>query len=334
MVRWREAMDAALYGPDGFFVRPDNEPAAHFRTAALASPLLARALLRLLARIDTALDHPEVLELVDIGAGRGELLSTMVDHAPPELAPRLRPLAVELAPAPADPGMLSWQATLPDTVTGLLLATEWLDNVPVEVAETDPDGVARYVLVDPADGTEKLGEPVAGADAAWLERWWSLPGPGARAEIGRPRDEAWAGAVAAMRRGAALAIDYGHVAATRPPFGTLTAFRYGRQVAPVPDGSRDLTAHVAIDAVADAGAEVAGGGDATAMLTTQAEALRALGVHGTRPARELALRDPPAYLRELSTAGEAAELTDPAGLGGHHWLLQPVALPPADWLRG
>src|SRR5947208_2791006 len=79
------------------------------------------------------------------------------------------------------------------------------------------------------------------------------PGPAARrAEVGAPRDTAWAGAVRALARGVALAVDYGHLREDRPAFGTLTGFRNGRQVAPVPDGSCDLTAHVAIDSVAAA----------------------------------------------------------------------------------
>jgi SAM-dependent MidA family methyltransferase len=207
----------------------------------------------------------------------------------------------------------------------LLLATEWLDTIPVDVAEVDPAGEVRYVLVEPATGREELGPPVAGPDAAWLRRWWPLSTPGTRAEIGRPRQEEWASVVATLRRGAALAVDYGHVAGTRPRFGSLTGYRAGREVSPVPDGSCDITAHVAMDAVAASG----GGG---AAWWTQAEALRALGLTARRPPLALAHRDPGAYLRGLAAAGLAAELTDPAGLGAHLWLLQPVALPhPASW---
>src|SRR5690606_34948030 len=108
-------------------------------------------------------------------------------------------------------------------------------NVPVEVAEVDPTGVVRYVLVDPVTGREALGPEVTGEDADWLARWWPLTVPGTRAEIGGPRDRAWAEVVGAVRRGAAVAVDYGHLADQRPPFGTLTGFRHGREVPPVPD---------------------------------------------------------------------------------------------------
>jgi SAM-dependent MidA family methyltransferase len=322
-------MATALYGPRGFYVRPGAAPAAHFRTSAHASPLFAGALARLLVALDEALGRPDPLDLVDIGAGHGELLTALTGAAPPALAARLRPTAVELPPRAS--GALSWRRRPPAGVRGLVLATEWLDNVPVDVAEVDRTGAVRYVLVDPATGEESLGEPVSGPDADWLARWWPLTAPGTRAEIGRSRDAAWAGAVATLDRGAALAVDYGHLRDDRPPLGTLSGFRGGREVAPVPDGSCDLTAHVALDAVAEAAADrtapgPGAAGRAAPVLVRQAEALRALGVDGARPPLALAHRDPAAYLRRLAAAGAAAELTDPTGLGGHYWLLQPVRL--------
>lgn len=318
-------MERALYGPGGFFVAPGGAPAAHFRTSVHASPLFVSALLRLLTWLDRALGAPPRLDVVDVGAGRGELLRSLAAAAPAGLRERLHLVAVELAPRPLGlPEWLDWRADVPGPVTGLLVATEWLDNVPLDVASPDGAGVARYVLVDPASGAETLGEPVTGPDAEWLARWWPL-GAGAsgeRAEIGAPRDSAWAAAVSAVRRGLALCVDYGHLADRRPAFGTLTGFRGGRQVAPVPDGSCDLTAHVAMDALVRPGA----------LLLPQRGALRALGVSGQRPPLDLARRDPAGYLRALATASAAAELTDPAGLGGHHWLAQPVGVdPPAFW---
>lgn len=65
-------MEAALYGPDGFYVRPGGPgPAGHFRTSVHASPLYAGAVARLLQRVDAELGHPQGLDLVDVGAGRG-----------------------------------------------------------------------------------------------------------------------------------------------------------------------------------------------------------------------------------------------------------------------
>jgi SAM-dependent MidA family methyltransferase len=321
---WREATEEALYGPLGFYRRPEG-PAGHFRTSVHASPLFAGAVARLLCRVDDALGRPASLDFVDMAAGRGELVTGVLAALPEGVASRVRAYAVERAERPRDlDHHIEWLAEPPKGITGLLFANEWLDNVPVDVAETDAAGAARLVLVR-RDGTERLGEPVAGAEAEWLRRWWPLtggdletagPSEGFRAEIGLPRDLAWAAAVACLDRGLAVAADYAHRAGARPPFGTLTGFRAGRETAPVPDGSCDITAHVALDACALPGGR----------LTTQRRALHALGVSGARPPLSLASTDPTAYVRALAGAGAAAELTAPGGLGDFGWLLQPVGM--------
>jgi SAM-dependent MidA family methyltransferase len=352
---WRAAAQAALYGPDGFYRRPEG-PVAHFRTSVHASRLFAGAVARLLCRVDEALGRPAPLAFVDMAAGRGELVTGVLAALPAEVAARTRAYAVEVAARSDGPDeRVTWLTEPPTGVTGLLFANEWLDNVPVDVAQTDPDGVPRRVLVR-QDGTERLGEPVAGEDARWLERWWPLParegdegvhggeagengdlpagerqaprsgrgetlragqGEGLRAEIGHPRDAAWASAVATLDRGLAVAVDYAHTAAARPPFGTLTGYRAGRETPPVPDGTCDLTAHVALDACALPGART----------VRQRTALHALGVSGVRPPLSLAATDPAAYVRALADAGEAGELTARGGLGDFVWLLQPVGIP-------
>ncbi|WP_330265235.1 SAM-dependent methyltransferase [Streptomyces griseorubiginosus] len=314
---WRAAAEAALYGPDGFYRRPEG-PAGHFRTSVHASPLFADAVARLLCRVDEALGRPARLDFVDMAAGRGELATGVLAALPAEVSARTRVYAVEVADRPAGLAhRIEWLHEPPSGVAGLLFANEWLDNVPVEIAETDSSGVPRRVLVR-RDGRERLGEPVAGAEADWLDRWWPLPPEeGLRAEIGLPRGHAWASAVATVERGLAVAVDYAHTALTRPPFGTLTGFREGRETPPVPDGSCDLTAHVALDACTLPGGRV----------LRQRDALRALGIAGARPPLALASTRPAEYVRALARAGEAAELTAAGGLGDFGWLLQPVGIP-------
>jgi len=322
---WRAAAEDALYGPEGFYRRPEG-PAGHFRTSVHASALFAGAVARLLCRVDEALDRPAALDLVDLGAGRGELVTGVLAALPAEVAARVRAYGVEIADRPEglDP-RVEWLTDSPKGITGLLFANEWLDNVPVEVAEVDSTGLPRLVLVR-EDGTERLGEPVAGAEADWLARWWPLaPEEGLRAEIGLPRDTAWASAVTTLDRGLAVAVDYAHTRDTRPPFGTLTGFREGRETAPVPDGSCDITAHVALDACATAATSA--GALPGARLLTQRAALRALGVTGARPPLTLASTDPTGYVRALAGAGEAAELTAQGGLGDFGWLAQSVGIP-------
>ncbi|MBT3153650.1 SAM-dependent methyltransferase [Streptomyces sp. CHD11] len=334
---WRAAAQDALYGPEGFYRGPGKGPVGHFRTSVHASPLFAGAVARLLCRVDEALGRPAVLDFVDMAAGRGELAAGVLSALPAGVAARTRVYAVELAGRPAGlDHRIEWRTGPPERITGLLFANEWLDNVPVDVAEVDAAGVPRLVLVR-EDGTERLGEPVGGAQAAWLARWWPLGsgegeeggeevregvgvGEGLRAEIGLPRDRAWAAAAGTLARGLAVAVDYAHTAAARPPFGTLTAFREGRETMPVPDGSCDITAHVALDACA-AACPLPG-----ARLLSQREALHALGLSGARPPLALASTDPTGYVRALARAGEAAELTAPGGLGDFGWLVQPSGI--------
>lgn len=334
---WREATEEALYGPAGFYRRPEG-PAGHFRTSVHASALFAGAVARLLCLVDESLGEPSELAFVDMAAGRGELASGVLAELPPAVAGRARVCAVEQAERPAGlDSRIEWLAEPPAGVVGLLFANEWLDNVPLDVVELDPSGVPRLVLVR-ADGTEALGDPPAADDAAtrWLERWWPLHGPdaaagaGLRAEVGLPRDEAWAGAVASLARGLAVAVDYGHARVGRPLFGTLTGFREGRETEPVPDGSCDITAHVALDACAAAVSSDVG---PRPLLLSQRAALHALGVSGGRPPLALASSDPAGYVRALASAGQAAELTASGGLGDFGWLLCPVDAPLPGPLR-
>jgi len=295
-VPWRQAWQDALYGPDGFFVT--SRPAEHFRTAVTGSRVFAEAVARLA--------HDDGLTtVVDMGAGGGELLAHLHD-----LDPDLHLVGVDLAPRPADlSAAVDWRHELPAEFDGLLVAHEWLDNIPCDIVEVDDGGDVRIVLVDPQTGLERLGDPV---DSEWLETWWPVSEPGERAEIGQPRDEAWADAVERVT-GLAIAIDYGHRRSNRPPFGSLASFASGQEVDVRPDGSRDVTAHVAIDAVAD---RVGG------CLERQRDALGRIGIDAARPPLALATDDPPAYLHQLSRAGEAAELRARGGWGDFWWVVR------------
>lgn len=299
-------MAAALYG-DGGFYRSSGAPARHFRTAAHATPAWAQAMTELAQRVDTALDRAADFTLVDVGAGGGELLDGIAALAPP----RWSLIGVDVASRPA--GLhprVDWRATPPAEVTGLVLAVELLDVLPVDVVELTANG-PRLVEVSET-GAERLGPAPSSADLTWLLRWWPLATPGDRAEIGTGRDELWGDVTARLRRGLAVAVDYAADPA-RDVAGTLTGYRDGRQVLPVPDGTCDLTAHVLVESLLQPGG----------VVTAQRAALRSLGLDGRRPAYS---GDPKDYLEKLSAAGEAAELLARAGLGDFRWVLQPVGI--------
>ena len=304
-------MADALYGDHGFY-RTAGAPAAHFRTSAHASPLWADTIALLATRVASSMSSGDVFSVVEIGAGGGELLAELAERAPAGWTL----VGVDVCPRPDGlPERVAWTEHTPSVFDGLLIAVEWLDVVPVDVVERTDEGL-RLVEVS-GDGREQLGPIVDTESEQWLQQWWPVADVADRAEVGTTRDDAWARAVSHLRRGVALAVDYA-VDPRRDAAGTLTGYRNGRQVLPVPDGSTDITAHVLMASCAAAVRDV------ESRLVSQREALHALGVSARRPAYDA---DPQAYLSALQKVGEAAELLDPDGLGGFSWLLQARGVP-------
>ena len=296
---WQQAWQEALYGTAGFYRR--ELPGQHFRTSLHGSDAFAAAVLNLAQEVGAT-------RITDLGAGGGELLAGLR-----RLDPCLELTGVELRPRPRTlDATVGWRSDLPEKLDGLVLANELLDNLPCPVVEADEDGRLHLVEVETSTGQERLGPQVESSAVEWCTRWWPL-GPGERAEIGLTREAFWANVCSRASKGLCAAIDYGHVATSRPALGTLTAYRQGRQVAPVPDGTCDITAHVAVDALAEAV-----GGE----IVSQREILTRLGVTGRRPDLELASTDPPAYVHALSQATAAAQLIDSHGLGDFTWVLR------------
>lgn len=320
-VPWETAWQHALYGADGFY-RGSAGPAGHFTTASHGplGAVLAEALL-------TLAERHGLTRVVDVGAGRGELLSAM---ARAETDGRAL-LGVDVVERPVGLDVrIDWLeapggAALPDALRDLdgtlVVANEWLDVVPCPIAEVGDDGTLRTVLVDPATGEERLADPLGDADATWAATWWPPPDggrrPGDRIEVGRTRDVAWADLLARLGSGIAVAIDYGHRRADRPRDGTLMAYRTGT---PLPAGegladadrnrrSTDLTAHVAVDSLAHD------------RLVRQRDALDELGVTGGHPPRALAGTEPRAYLDALQRASAIGELRRAGGLGDFWWVV-------------
>ena len=145
-VAWRDA----LYGPAGFYRRPEG-PAGHFRTAAHAGPgVLAAALVRLARDAGCA-------GILDVGAGRGELLTALARHddgTQHDGHPPLRLHGVDLVDRPALlPPRVDWSRAdrgIPYAAfdRALVVAWELLDTVPCPVLEVDDGGRAHRVLVD------------------------------------------------------------------------------------------------------------------------------------------------------------------------------------------
>lgn len=307
-----------------------------FRTSMAAAPLMARALLNLIAHVDEALDHPDALDVVDVGCGNGAVLASLLrlteqespDRTAGRTSPRLKLHGIDLRARP--PGLderITWtQGPAPDAlprgVTGLVMAHEWLDDLPVDVVNPTPAEGAVRLMVDVNDQSEHWAPLAQDAAAAqWARTWGHSKG---LVESGHLRDAAWAEVASSIDAGLLLAIDYGHLCGSRPAEATLRGFTGGQVVAPVVDGSMNITAHVALDACA-AQARTAldsnsrAGSDA---IITQAEALDLL-----LPPQTAVGASPSGGLHALAEHGQRSELVDPQGLGAHLWLLQSVDIP-------
>lgn len=308
---WFAAWAESASGPDGFWL--GNVPPDHFRTAARDPVGLATLIAGLVDR------QPGIQALVDVGAGGGELLTELA-----HLRPWLRVTGIDLRPRPVGLAAgIEWVMGTWDVIghrwTGaasaalarldrptMVIAHEWLDDLPCRVVRRGPDGW-RELEVDPPTGS--TGVALDPESQAWAARWWPV---GERAEIGLTRDRAWATLVDAVAPagGSALMIDYGHQLDVRPEHGTLAAYRNGRAVEPRARPDTNLTAHVAVDAVQSAGEAR---GARTVLLARQAAVVAQLRPLRTSPADQL---------RDLAQRSHWDALQSRAIWGSFWWLLQ------------
>ena len=280
-----EFMELALYHPTlGYYTRASRRTgrAGDFYTSVDVGPqfgaLLATQIdemYRLLA--DTGAGH---FELVEVGAGNGQLARDLLDTAEstyPELyaATRLTLVETSAAARAAQPDTLGPHrarlvcstATMPDEVCGVILANELLDALPTHAVSMTPEGL-REIYVDLAGDRliERTGPLSSAALAGYLARLDVQLAPGWRGEVNLAAVEWVRTAARRLERGFMILVDYGHTAAElyseHHHQGTLTTF-HRHLVGPVgedarqPDGppwltdpgERDITAHVNLTSV-------------------------------------------------------------------------------------
>lgn len=274
-------MERALYDPEfGYYATATRRSGrgGDFFTSVDVGATFGDLLEVQLAEMADLLPGP--LDLVEAGAGNGRLaadiLAAMAGRHP-ALLERLRLHLVEASATAraaqaevvgsARSLLASSSASLPDTFSGILLANELLDAMPVHQVVMRPDGL-REVFVDLAPGsdhtdpapplTTREGPPSTPALAAYLAMVGADLQPGWRVEIGLRAVDWVRDAARRLQRGFILLIDYGHEAAelysAGHAGGTLTTFaRHGaagpESSATLPSwllrpGEQDITAHV------------------------------------------------------------------------------------------
>ncbi len=266
-------MDLLLYAPGlGYYAAGARKFGADgdFVTAPEMTPLFARALARQVAQ-GMAASAPAICE---IGAGSGRLAADLLlaleaGQTLPEryfildlsadLRQRQQATLARMAPHLA--GRVVWLDRLPESFSGVVLANELLDALPVELVAWRENGIFARGVALTADGAFTWRErPAAGALLAAAEEISAQcePPPGFESEIGLA-SRAWTAEWGhRLQQGLLLLIDYGfprrefyHPQRER---GTLMC-HYRHHAHPDPfylPGLQDVTAHVDFTAIAAA----------------------------------------------------------------------------------
>jgi SAM-dependent MidA family methyltransferase len=278
-------MDLALNHPElGYYRSELDRPTREgdFLTAPETHPIFGWTMARRLEAAWDELDRPPDFRLVEYGAGSGTLALTTLEgfrrHGRADLLETVRYAPVESNPHRLDdlvrrfetaglaglldvPGPdLTAGGTAsfgPVPVSGVLLANEFLDALPVHRVLVRDGSLQELFVVEREGGLGLVaGEPSTPELAARLADDAVSLGEGQVAEICLTLGPWLAEAAARLARGHVLILDYGFEAAElygpRHLAGTLLGYRGHRVVDdPLADpGSVDLTAHVDFTAVA------------------------------------------------------------------------------------
>lgn len=317
-------MELALYAPGlGYYAAGSTKlgEAGDFVTAPELSPLFGRTVARHVAQV---LSHTGG-EVVELGAGSGRLAHDLLlelaelgtlpaRYAIVEVSAELRERQQRLLARLPDTlrERVLWLDTMPSHTTGVVLANEVLDALPVHV-------VGWY-----DNGIKERGVTWTGEAFAWTERPLQpgpllhraheiAPAPPYRSEINLLAPALIASLAQSLQRGVLLFFDYGFGAGEfyhpQRSDGTLMC-HYRHRAHDDPffyPGLQDITSHVDFTAVAVAGVRA---GLRLAGYTTQAMFLIDAGItdvmSGTPP------EDAAAYLPQ---AAQVQKLTSPAEMG-------------------
>ena len=328
-ISFAEFMSATLYAPGLGYYTAGSEKfgrAGDFITAPEVSPLFGHVIARQIAPV-LAGTGGDVLEP---GAGSGALAAAMLERladldALPErylildVSPELkaRQLARLESAVPALAGRVTWIDRVPDAFTGVVVANEVVDALPVERFRIDGGRVLQGRVIKangryawrfdaaPAIVERAVRDVEASLDA-------SLP-DGYESEVS-PAGSDWVSSICrAVRDGVVLLIDYGvsrrqFYAADRGAGWLRCHFRHRAHNDPlILPGIQDITSWVDFTAVAEAGVSA---GMELIGYTSQANFL----LHGGLDSELARFADLPVE-EQVSISGQVKQLTLPAEMG-------------------
>ncbi len=317
-----------LYDPvDGFFCSGvlRSSKSGDFLTSPEVSPLFGTTLARFVTDEWERLGRPDRMSVVEVAAGSGSLLRPLLagvgfdaDVWAVEASPAARQ-ALETIP---DVTVTSSLAEIPGPLTGVVLANELIDNLPVALAvRTGERWTERFVAFGD-QGFELVDAPARPEVTAWADLYAGVAPEGGMVEVQLAAADWVAATLAQLDRGALLLIDYGDTAEGLEPRrtqGTLRTYR-SHHLGPDPllaPGETDITVDVNFTALL-AIAEQSG---ASVEYHRQDDFLASYGLREELSAlrhEELALasgEDAMQRLHVRSVRSEAETLMHPRGLG-------------------
>lgn len=314
-IPFRRFMELALYGESGFYSAGGHAGRrGDFITSPEVGPLFGLVLSRAIDDVWRRCGSPDDFVIVDAGAGPGTLARSIL-AAQPECLRSGRYVAVEASAAQRQvhPEGIESTATMPLNIEhGVVIANELLDNLPFELWVSDGEWKEAHVVAEGNAFTEILrpGTPR-----------FSLPerAPlGTRAPVQSAAAEWLQNALAALRHGSVLVIDYCtprtiQVAAMpwRQWLRTYVGHERGAHYLKNP-GEQDITVQVLVDQLAAVAEPDA--------MRSQVQFLRLWGIddlveEGRRVWKESAAAPTLAAMKMRSRISEAEALLDENGLG-------------------
>ncbi len=293
MTGFAEFMERALYDPEhGFYESGQaGRRGGHFITSPEVGPLFGAVVGRMLDRRWDELGQPDPFTVIDAGAGPGTLART-VANAEPRCTPALQWINVERSAAGrAAHTVGDSQADMPEgPITGVIVANELLDNLPLRLFDLDGKEVGDH---RPSPETRLI--PRQDQAGAWLSHALSI-----------------------LDQGTVVVIDYMSTTeemTARPWPEWLRTYR-GHERGDDPwtaPGTQDITCEVALDQLSAVCPPT--------RVADQATWLRARGIdglvaEGAAAWQAGAARGDLAALAGRSRGIEAEALLDPASLGG------------------
>lgn len=232
-ISFHRFMEMALYHPQHGYYRRARDPfgrSGDFFTAEQVQPVFGLLMASVIGGLREELGNPEGFRVVELGAGRGEMAEALAGFG-------YHPVEVETG-------------ALPARFTGVVLANEFFDALPVHLAVRRGETWREMLAAAGERGFEwREGGEVPGGVADYLNRYARTAVEEGRLAEANLDALDWIGRIAAaMERGYLLVIDYGYTEREllRFPRGTLMGYKRHQACEAVLEepGERDITAHV------------------------------------------------------------------------------------------